>query len=298
MPWVSGQRAGQRMTVWVVSALFLLLPAAGCAGTATPAGPTSNSATATRPASPYTGYPDSIAVIGHSAVTGEGTEPGGQEVKANSWATGTNPEVNSIYLRILHAHPAIEGHAVNFGTGGADVESLAGQAQGLIAQDPQPELVLIATLDADITCPATDGDFAAYGDAIGKVLDELSTKMPASRFFVTTQISTPSRDAAVYSKVERARVGGEGACAFLDPEGNVVTKELKRLDAAIEGYKTQLAQACSHTDRCSTDQTGHGWSIRRADYSDDLNHLNLVGQSRWAEHVWGLLQEAHLVPAP
>jgi hypothetical protein len=281
---------------WVVSSISLLLLGAGCSGADSPTKTTSRSASATTPASPYTGYPDSVAAIGHSAVTGEGTQPGGQEDKANSWATGTNPEVNSIYLRILHSHPAIEGHAINFGTGSADVESLAGQAQGLIAEDPQPELVLIATLDADITCPATQRDFAAYGEALGKVLEELSTKMPGSRFFITTQISTPSRDAAVYSRQERATVGGAGPCAFLDPEGNVVPKELKRLEAAIAGFKTQLTKACSETDRCSTDQTGQGWSMRRSDYSDDLNHLNLSGQSRWAEYVWGLLQKAQLVP--
>jgi len=290
--------AGQcSRSVWVGSALCVVLLGTGCSGEDSPTNPSSRAASATKPASPYTGYPDSVAVIGHSAVTGEGTQPGGQEIKANSWASGSNPEVNSIYLRLLRAHPAIAGHAVNFGTGGADVESLAGQAEGLIAQDPQPELVLIATLDADIACPATQGDFAAYGEAIGKVLEDLSTKMPGSRFFITTQISTPSRDATVYSRSERARVGGTGPCAFLDPEGNVVPTELRRLEAAIAGFKTQLTKACSRTDRCSTDQTGRGWSIRRSDYSDDLNHLDLSGQARWAEYVWGLLQEATLVPA-
>ena len=290
-----GRRRSTR--VWVVSAISLVLLGTGCSPSDSPTRTTSRSAsTATKPASPYTGYPDSIAAIGHSAVTGEGTQPGGQEVKANSWATGTNPEVNSIYLRILHAHPAIEGRAINFGTGDADVQSLAGQAKGLIAQDPQPELVLIATLDADIRCPATRSDFAAYGQAIGKVLQELTAKMPRSRFFITTQISTPSRDAAVYSRHERATVGDVGPCAFLNPEGNVVPKELNRLEAAIAGFKTQLTTACSESDRCSTDQTGQGWSIRRSDYSDDLNHLNLRGQSRWAEYVWGLLQKAQLIP--
>ena len=289
--------AGRRSTRgWVVSALSLLLLGTGCSDVDSPTRTASRSATATKPASPYTGYPDSVAAIGHSAVTGEGTQPGGQEVKANSWATGTNPEVNSIYLRILAANPAMEGHAINLGTGGADVASLARQAEGLIAQNPQPELVLIATLDADITCPATQSDFAAYGEAIGTVLENLSTKMPASRFFITTQIGTPSRDAAVYSRQERASVGGEGPCAFLDREGNVVPTELKRAETAIAGYKAELTKACSQTDRCSTDQTGQGFSIRRSDYSDDLNHLSLTGQSRWAEYVWGLLQKARIVP--
>ena len=35
----------------------------------------------------------------------------------------------------------------------------------------------------------------------------------------------------------------------------------------------------------------------RASYSDDLNHLNLEGQAKWAEYIWGLLQKADLVPA-
>ena len=54
---------------------------------------------------PYGGYPDSIAALGHSLMTGEGTRPDGDESawKANSWATETNPEVNSVYLRLVRA---------------------------------------------------------------------------------------------------------------------------------------------------------------------------------------------------
>ena len=60
------------------------------------------------------GYPDSITVLGHSGSTGENSDPDqpGVEVRENSWATGTNPEVDSLYLRILEHNPAIEGHAI------------------------------------------------------------------------------------------------------------------------------------------------------------------------------------------
>jgi hypothetical protein len=280
--------------VWAATAVSLALLGAACSSGGGPRQAESTSL-GTPDRAPYTGYPDSMAVLGHSAVTGEGTQPGASEVKANSWATGTNPQVRSIYLRILAEHPDIKGHAVNLGEGSADVTSLALQAQSLIAEEPQPQLVLIATLDADIVCPASQEDFDTYGENLGEVLQELSAKMPASRFFITTQISTPRQDAQIYSREERASLGGTGPCAFIDPDGDVVPKELKRLEAAVAGFKEQLSAACSQTDRCSTDQSGKGWKMQ-AGYSDDLDHLNLEGQARWAEHVWSLLEEAQLVP--
>ena len=285
-----------RLQVRVASALVILL-ANGCASSDPPRLPAQTTGPTTQqPVAPYTGFPDSVAAIGHSAMTGEGTEPGQPEVKANSWATGTNPQVNSIYQRILRAHPRIEGHAVNLGRGGADVRSLAEQAQRLILERPQPQLVLIATLDADISCPADKSDFDTYEQDLGAVLHDLSVKMPASRFFITTQISTPSHDAEVFSQGERASVGGTGPCAFLDTQGRIVPEELEQLEGAIAGYKSAATAACAQTARCNTDQSGRGWRIRRADYSDDLNHLNLNGQGRWADHIWGLLEEAKLVP--
>jgi hypothetical protein len=54
-------------------------------------------------------------VLGHSGATGENSDPSKPrvEVRANSWATGTNPVVKSLYLRILAKNTAIQSHAVN-----------------------------------------------------------------------------------------------------------------------------------------------------------------------------------------
>src|SRR5205085_10016784 len=62
-----------------------------------------------------TGYPSSIAVLGTPTAAGWGAEaahPFG-DAPQDSWATGTNPTVKSIYSRILALNPAIKGHAVN-----------------------------------------------------------------------------------------------------------------------------------------------------------------------------------------
>jgi len=121
--------------------------------------------------------------------------------------------------------------------------------------------------------------------------------MPSSRFFILTQGSTPHHDAQIYSAQERAGFGGTGPCDFLDPQGNIVPTKLKRLETVITRYEAELTAACAQIDRCYTDQSGAGWTVKRSDLSDDLNHLNLKGQARWAEHIWQLLKNARLAPA-
>jgi hypothetical protein len=288
----------RRPGVWLVTVLAVLAPA-GCS---TPAPPTSTSSTPASQASatgtPYQGYPDSIAAIGHSAITGEGTQSGGSESewKANSWATGTNAQVNSVYLRLRQVNPVVEGHVHNLGQGGANLAALTGQARQLVQIEPQPQLVIIATQDADSTCPTSDEELATYKEGLKSLLDMLAAQMPSSRFFITPGISTPSNDAAIYSAEERAFFGGTDACAFLDPKGRLVPAKLHRLEAALAAYRSQVVAVCTKANRCATDQSGAGWRLRRSDLSDDLNHLNLAGQRRWAEHQWMLLQATQLVP--
>src|ERR1700747_2026646 len=71
-----------------------------------------------------------IVALGHSALTGENSDPHHLGVPAlrNSWATGTNPAVDSIYQRLAAANPAFHGHAVNEAFGGATASTLVLQA--------------------------------------------------------------------------------------------------------------------------------------------------------------------------
>jgi len=61
--------------------------------------------------------PVGIIAIGHSGLTAYRTDPNqpDHDAKANSWATGTNPEINSIYQRLLAVHPEI-GEQVSNGS--------------------------------------------------------------------------------------------------------------------------------------------------------------------------------------
>ena len=95
-----------RLLAATLSLAATMIAAAG--GNAVPG--TARTLTATSTTTQWTGgYPDSIAVLGHSGSTGEHSDPKRPfaEVRANSWATGSNPKVNSLYLRILERNPAI-----------------------------------------------------------------------------------------------------------------------------------------------------------------------------------------------
>jgi hypothetical protein len=292
----------------VLAALAVLTSCAGgdsedsASGDSAPApAPASPSTSAAPPGSPepYTGYPSSLAVLAHSGATGENTDPyEGADTKSNSWATGTNPDVDSIYLRILDRNPAIEGHAENYGSPSATIADIKQQALSAVTQDPPPELVLIQSIDADIVCPAKQSDYDDFGAGLTEVLDVFARNAPATRVFVLTQFGTPSTYAESLTPAQRKAFGGTGPCAFLDPQGRVVPKEMRRLEAIIDGYEAQIPRVCDEYAMCSHDRAAMSKVVERpGDFSDDLNHFSIQGHARVASIVWKALKDAGLMPA-
>src|SRR6516225_6541691 len=110
--------------------------------------------TATSPSHPLRG----IIALGHSALTGENSDPQSPGVVAlrNSWATGANPAVDSIYQRLAAVDPAFRGHAVNAAVGGATAATLVGQATEALRVVPNPRLVIIEIIGTDIRCNGSD----------------------------------------------------------------------------------------------------------------------------------------------
>src|SRR5215831_13353298 len=67
-----------------------------------------------------TGYPNAIVVLGDGGAAGHASNRAHtfQDAPENSWATGTNPAVDSVYSRILAVNPAARGHNVNLARDG------------------------------------------------------------------------------------------------------------------------------------------------------------------------------------
>jgi len=154
-------------------------------GAVTSASPSSSSTLAQSPAAsgaPASGkYPNAIAVLGHSRTTGYNSDPSspGTDTKANSWATGDNPAVQSIYTRLLAVNPAVAGHNANLGVDGSDVNGLSAQVDQALALDPKPELFMIQEVDNDLQCDGTDKDnYGRFARTLGDQLTRIMTAVP------------------------------------------------------------------------------------------------------------------------
>jgi hypothetical protein len=108
------------------------VPIAGASPSAARSQPSATATTSPIP-SVDLAHPVGMIAIGHSGLTGEGTGATSQPLYSNSWATGTDPEVNSVYLRMVAALPETEGHVMNKAVGGAPASTLSSQAQAALA---------------------------------------------------------------------------------------------------------------------------------------------------------------------
>lgn len=270
-------------------------------------GPASSPATSQRPSassvsssSPPSAPPSAsakpvgIVAIGHSGLTGQNSNPNAhyQDAKQNSWATGTNPAVDSIYLRLVAANPATEGHVANAAVGGTDVTALKGQAATALALVPNPQLVIIQTTDNDIKCDGSDkANVAAYGATLKETLQSITDATPQSTILIEGGFSHP--DIAFTKKFVAANpdsktfMSGNGICDSYDPAGHLLPKNFDTLTAIIKAYEAEGAKVCAKFANCH-------WagSLRPAyvdelgTYTDDWNHLNVKGLTGYAALEW------------
>ena len=239
-------------------------------------------------------HPVGIIAIGHSGLTGENSDPAqpGQPVPANSWATGTAPKVDSVYRRMVAALPETEGHVANSAQGGAPVDDLQNQAYLALRTVPQPQLIVIQTIDNDIRCDGTDArNVGAFGATLKHALSFVTGQAPASEILMVGQLGRPStayitRLVAAHPEV-KSTLTGSGVCDFYDQHGKLNPRSFARLTAIIDAYEAEQARVCSHFTQCQTDggvRAAYQDTLRN--FTSDFNHLNVRGQAAEAALIW------------
>jgi hypothetical protein len=230
--------------------------------------------------------------MGHSILAAYNSDPNHPNVdaRANSWATGSNPQVNSIYQRILGVHPKIGGRNLNLARDGASVTDLLLEARQLARSKArrQRELVVIQIMDNDIRCDGTDkSNFRPFGATFARVLRTVANALPDARIFVISQIGTSSElaDALGSTPESRARFTGTGLCDFFDPSGQRNEAHIAYLDAVTAGYEHQLITVCRSFVHCRYGDM-HGYVDHLVDLSPDLNHFAISGLARLAGLAW------------
>ena len=250
-------------------ALPLLLMLAAC-GSGDGSGVTEGTTTTAAPSTSGTSSaPVGVIAIGHSALTGENSDPSrpGQTALENSWATGSNPEVNSVYRRLVAVHPDTEGHVANRAQGGAQASSLAAQAAAALEEVPTPELVIIETIDSDIRCDGTDDTHVPeFGRSVAEALALIAAASPASHLLLVGQPGRPPPG-----------IGSQ--CGTLG------------LTATIESYEAEQARMCAAAPLCSTDDgTLTAFVPEPGLTSPDGNHNSIAGHARLAELIWPVVE--------
>ena len=247
-------------------------------------------------------YPDSIAVIGHSFATGEGVSGPRAFRLRNSWITGDVPAIQSLYSRILARNPAIRGNKFNLAVNGADVASMLAQARKAITIKPAPGLVVVVSMDNDITCDMTS--HRPFQAAFARVLEVLATGLPDARIFVTSQFgSTPSYITSLTLKQrvnQRLRISpASGPCAYLDARGAAIPKGVAYYEGVIQRYEAAVAAACKAVaTTCRSDGGAFGRVVYRPEYvSWDLIHLAAPGQAKSAAVAWAALKRVGIIPS-
>jgi hypothetical protein len=247
------------------------------------------SARQSSPSNPLRG----IVALGHSALTGENSDPKrpGAVVSQNSWATGTNPAVDSIYQRLAAVDPAFRGHAVNAAFGGATAATLVGQATKALRVEPNPRLVIIEIVGTDMRCDGSDSkNYPVFGGHVKAALDLIVKKAPRATVLLISQPGQPLQVAkAIIGTPGVPAWSGSDICSPFSPNHKLDMKHVKTLTGIIQGYESELAKVCATVPECHTDNgraTHFGVRAGYYNYSNfDWHHFNVAGLAALAKFM-------------
>jgi hypothetical protein len=285
----------------VLACFSVLAACGGATPTTAPASVSSTQPAAETPAvSPNPtadiAHPVGVIAIGHSGLTGEGTARPSEANRDASWATGSDPAVNSIYLRLVEAVPATEGVVSNQASGGAGASELFGQATRALHEVPAPLLAIVQTVDNDVQCPPSNA--SQVGTQLDRALQLIHSSSPNTIILVVGQAGRPSMKfiKELVARVPSQKAGLTGAdddlCAFFHPDGTIWPEGFERAIASIDTYEAETARVCALVPNCHTDGgVRRTWVDELELFSSDYNHFNVKGQAAEAEQLWPVVEE-------
>jgi hypothetical protein len=261
--------------------------AAGCGAGSGPAGDHPSAAAA----------PRGLIALGHSELTGAATDPGdiSLDVPENSWATGTDPTVRSIYARLLAVDPSYRGHVANTARDGSKVEHLDAEATAALAMVPRPRLAIVQDVGNDIGCDGRDVTrYRPFGTAVQRVLQRLVRASPTITIVAVPWLGRPIWKARALLEDPRATVAGEGTgpCALLTPQGRLNRPGIRRLTRIVDNFDASLQRACAAVERCVYASAATRYVDHARDLARDWNHLGPTGHARLAALLWPTVARA------
>jgi lysophospholipase L1-like esterase len=214
-----------------------------------------------------------------------------RDATENSWATGENPVIRSIYQRLAQQHPAMRGHNYNFAVNGTAVDNIESQLQRLVAEaDPLPDVVIVQTTDNDMRCDGSDPEnYAAFGWTLDRMLRLVQEKVPDVALFLVSRWATEQTWATLASRHPEhvAANSGSGPCDVFTSDGKVRRAGIRSRPSIVDGYWAEVDKVCAALPDCYTDGAAmQTMRVTDRDVAADLNHLSIEGHTKMAAIAW------------
>jgi hypothetical protein len=233
-----------------------------------------------------------IVVIGDSDATGLNADPTmpGHDSFADSWATGTNPAVDSIYSRLLTTTPSYSGHASNLANDDAAVDAISVQATEIEQLQPLPDVVFINAIDNDLKCDGTDPqNYAPFATKFKSMLQIIATEDPDAQIYALSVWGTEQNyaDALATNPAGKASNSDGTLCAPYDKSGNELPTNIAYQQTQFTRYDSEVGTACAAVTHCHYDNNALGHlTLTAADLTADGNNLSVEGLHQYAQIVW------------
>ncbi|MEU2544553.1 SGNH/GDSL hydrolase family protein [Streptomyces roseolus] len=293
-----------RIRTAVVGAVLAVAALAGCTSaapdpgsTAAPARKATPTPTPTpTPASRWDASPASVAAVGDSVTRAFDACSLLADCPEASWATGTDPAVNSLALRLLGAD-RMAGNSWNLARSGARVAALPEQMARAAAERPGLVTVMIGANDACRPTPAGMTPVADFRRSFEAALARLRKDAPEARVYVA---SVPDLrrlwDTGRADPMVR-RVWELGVCGSMlaDPLDLGAAAERRRTAVRdrVVAYNEVLAEVCAADELCRYDGGAvFGFRFDTSLLSTwDWFHPSRDGQARLAELAYRRITE-------
>jgi hypothetical protein len=243
-----------------------------------------------------------VIAFGHSALTGLSSDPDRpqEDASENSWATGTNPAVNSVYLRLVKMRPETLGAVANTAENGAKSSTLSLQAKAALDQVPFPALAIVQTIDNDIRCDGSDdAHLPEFRASLREAVELVNAASPKTTILVVSNFGSPAGYAKALEDDPLAVAGFAGAdpCSPFTADGTVNAKGVAMLTAIISKYEAEQARACEGILVCHGDDGAlGGFSERLELLASDRQHLLAPGHAALATIIWPTVTKLLEIP--
>ncbi|MEU3821078.1 GDSL-type esterase/lipase family protein [Streptomyces sp. NPDC030392] len=232
--------------------------------------------------------PASVAAVGDSITRGFDACGLLTDCPEVSWATGSDPAVNSLALRLVGA-PALASRSWNLARSGARVEELPGQMALAARHRPGLVTVMIGANDACRPHAGLMTPVAEFRASFEAAMARLREEAPRTQVYVASipdlrRLWSQGREHPVGQRVWRL-----GVCAsMLADAQNLGTQAQRRRDRVRErvvAYNEVLREVCARDERCRYDGGAvFAYAFDGAQLSPwDVFHPSRDGQGRLAE---------------